>query len=703
MILFKSITIKDFLSHEKTEITFGETEKLLIDGRSGSGKSSISEAIIWTLYGRGRSDNRSLVRRGAKACSVSLRIVSGEFSYVITRSSTLAGKNTLVATQSKGGSPFIAIERTGLKDTQDWIENELIKASYALFVNSIAYTQEKEESFAEATASKRKDLLLEIVRAGNFDELYEKAKKALASVDMDTRVAESRIAQLAESKRVSEIYADKHDQYKEEQERATKSLDVNQERQKSIELDLSGVAAVFKQIEDKKTLRNSLEVSISRVSNELKKYSQLLVEHSSVDVAGLREKVREGKSAELELSTVEAALKEHFLSQQRINAHLSNKPQLSDFTKDIESLNSRLIPLIKDTQSCPAGDECPFTVPIKGQIDFLSEQIKEKTDKMATARREMELWEKEYTLLVKTEDVAELYARQDVLKESLKDLSKTELEIEKWVKFEDAMADFTNDRMGADAELKTLYSSLTKVEMEISEMEKKSFSDIELSTLKEKLKETEMLTRALQNQRDAATRDLALATKAQEDIKNASKAIQEAQDGIKKALSEKESLELLKEALSPRGVRAVVIDYLVPSLEDNINAVLKKMSDFKIKLDTQKPTADDEGMKEGLFITVVNDVGEELPFTNYSGGERVKITVAIAEALASFMPQVGFRLMDENIISLDSESTEGFVKVLVGLQRKFPQLLVISHLQEVKDIFEKQLTVKKINGISKII
>ena len=104
-----------------------------------------------------------------------------------------------------------------------------------------------------------------------------------------------------------------------------------------------------------------------------------------------------------------------------------------------------------------------------------------------------------------------------------------------------------------------------------------------------------------------------------------------------------------------------------------------------------------------MFITVINDRKEELPFNSYSGGEKVKITIAISEALASLMNQIGFRIMDENIVSLDKESTEGFVIVLEKLQQKFPQLLVISHLQEVKDIFEKKITVVKVNGTSKII
>jgi DNA repair exonuclease SbcCD ATPase subunit len=58
--------------------------------------------------------------------------------------------------------------------------------------------------------------------------------------------------------------------------------------------------------------------------------------------------------------------------------------------------------------------------------------------------------------------------------------------------------------------------------------------------------------------------------------------------------------------------------------------------------------------------------------------------------------------MDENIISLDRDSTEGFVAVLDKLQDKFKQLLIISHIQEVKDMFRESVEIIKINGISKI-
>jgi len=95
-------------------------------------------------------------------------------------------------------------------------------------------------------------------------------------------------------------------------------------------------------------------------------------------------------------------------------------------------------------------------------------------------------------------------------------------------------------------------------------------------------------------------------------------------------------------------------------------------------------------------------MGEEMSFENYSGGERVRITIAIAEGLASLQSSVGFRIMDEMITGLSSEMIFDFTEVLLRLQNKYSQMLMISHLEEVKELFSEKIIVNKINGISKI-
>ena len=147
----------------------------------------------------------------------------------------------------------------------------------------------------------------------------------------------------------------------------------------------------------------------------------------------------------------------------------------------------------------------------------------------------------------------------------------------------------------------------------------------------------------------------------------------------------------------------VQMPLIVKELGDVVPTVIPPdVNDFRIKLDTQAPKSSEDGTKEGLFIIVKNDVGEELPIENLSGGEFLKTHMAISEAIAGLSNQIGFRIMDEVIVGLDNESLRSFVVVLEKIQQMFSQILCISHIQEIKDTFESKIMCLKINGITKI-
>lgn len=703
MILLKELKLNNFLSHESTTLDFGETEKLLLGGRSGSGKSSITEAVLWGLFGKGRTDNRSLVRRGARSATVSLKLVDGSKETLVTRSVSSTGKNTLIITQNTGSKgQFLPIERVGIKDCQDWIEDRFLKASYELFTNSVAYPQENENSFVKANVSKRKDLLLEIVHAGNFDQLYEKARIALASNELDNAVAISKMSGLDETIKSGKIVADKYDSHKKTHDEASTQIDLLSVSEKNLEKQMNDITQVSKQISDKKRMKEMVLSSIHNIDFQLSSDKRIVEEHNRIDITAARKNIEDVKKLSTEAESIERSLKDDALAQLKINAHLSNKPSVFDYTKDIENLNKRLIPLIKDMGKCPAGDACPFVVPIKGQVEFLTQQIEEKAAKSVAEQIALEEWQKEYVKLVPPTDSTTQYNRLSKIREEIKVLSESQKVVIEYESFEKTSSEILIREMKLNEEKKVHDGEILSIDKEIKDLEQ-ALAVFDSNKINSDLATIRTSIKQLQDMKNEALAGMLMANEAAKAIEQATTVLTELKIGILKAGEDKESLELLKEALSPRGIKAVVIDYLVPQLEERINAVLAQMSDFRIRLDTQKATVDEEGVKEGLFITVLNDRKEELPFASYSGGEKVKITIAISEALASLMNQIGFRIMDENIVSLDRESTEGFVVVLTKLQEKFSQLLVISHLQEVKDIFEKQVTIIKTNGISKIL
>ena len=702
MILLRELKIVNFLSHENTTLVFDENEKLLLDGKSGSGKSSIVEALVWCLYGKGRSDNRSLVRRGAKNATVYLKLGTGEQEYIITRAVSTTGKNTLVVTTDKSTKGrFVAIEAVGSRGTQEFIEKILLKASFELFTNSICYPQENENSFVKANASRRKDLLLEIVRAENFDVLYEKARQALSSNETEGLIVISKVEGFEKTIKDSTEMAGKAPEFEKEIRVLSAKIETFQVDESALTVKLSSFSTLQNAVGDKLAIEKHLLDAIASKERQIDSNKKTIDEVKKIDIEIAKKGVEECELLIIKAEEVEKQLKDDADKQNIINRHLSNKPSVTDYSLDIESINKRLIPLIKDTNKCPSGDACPFVVPIKGQIDFLTEQITEKTEKGAKEKLALEVWEKEYFLLPKPSETDVLYIQLQDLRAKIKNLSSFKETVVSY-----NMALKNNEALEVQntsffEENKTNLGQLTTVVEERKELERQleAFNmnqiNLELSTLRIKISE-------LHKNKDVVVANHALSIQSEKNITEASTGLLALSKESKALMDSKESLSALKEALSPGGLKAVIIDYLVPELESKINFVLQQMSDFRIKIDTQAPKTD-EGIKEGLFLTVINDIGEELPLENLSGGETIKCSMAISEALAGLTNSVGFRILDEAINSLDSESTQSFVGVLIKLQEKFPQVFVVSHLDEVKDIFEKKILITKVNGISKII
>lgn len=704
MILLKELKINNFLSHETTNISFNQNEKILLDGKSGGGKSSIIESIIWCLYGHGRSENKTLVRRGQKSASVTLKFSNGEQETVITRTVSNAGKNTLTVTQNTGSQgQFIAIQRTGIKEIQEWIEKEFIKASYELFTNSIAYPQDSQGSFVKATAGERKDLLLEIIRAGNFDELYEKTRKLIQSIDINSAVSVSKREALEASIKRNQEIVDKKDEYTKELNTCSAELESLTLVEKDIENDLNGISQLSAQIQDKKKMRSIVAVSIEKIDAQINKDANTIDEHNKTDISTARASVEEFDVIASDIATIEKDLKENAINQQQINAHLANRPMVFDYSLDIESINARLIPLVKETCKCPAGDDCPFILPVKGQIDYLTEQLTLKKQKSIQEAAAFEDWDNKSKNLPIIKDVTEHYKRLQELRDKLAKLNEYKNIVSKYDSFATVELPIILERtIQSKTEKEQLLQEVDRLDSELKTLEQK-YTGSDINSINSKLSSIRISKSEIQKKKDSAALNLNLATNAEVAIKDSSTELVELQASLKNAVEEKESLELLKEALSPRGIKAVVIDYVIPQLEDKINNILGQLSDFRIRLDTQQSkTKEEEGVKEGLFIFIKNPEGEELPFANLSGGESIKVSMAISEGLASLSNVVGFRLLDECINALDNESTSSFVEVLLKLQEKFPQVLCVSHLQEVKDVFEKKINIIKLNGISKI-
>lgn len=699
MIILNRIKLNNFLSHSETVIDFKKDEKLLIDGKSGSGKSSIPEAIIWCLYGEGRSDNRNLVKHGTKNCYVVIDLQDGANLYRIKRTTTDKAKNTLEVLKDDNGN-WRPIDRVGIKDTQDWIINDLLHASYELFINSIAYPQDNINNFVRQTASKRKDLLLEIANVKNFDNYYNRAKDYASTVSEEIATVNGEISSLVTSSEISQKTIIDEKIIEEENKKLKAELDSHLLKIENIKVKRALSGEVLNSI---KKLENDLAEKKNRAEKikiEIKRKNETKEQYEAEDYEKIKEDVEKGRVLRKELESIEQIIREDYERTSKLNALLADRPSFHNYDKDVSELNRQLIPLIKDSGKCPAGDDCPFIIPIKNQISYLENQIIEKTKKKEEYEVEESKFKAKIDVLSVSKVSNEVRAHYDQLRSSTGQLGAQEALLAVIESRRNALPALKIEILGLEKELDELFLSILTSEGELEAKKKESDPEenarLNLEESGSRFEATRIEAKIKENERIVS-----VSLSSRENIKRSEDKISELKKGMKKLEKKKESLLLIKEAFGSKGLKTVVIDYLIPRLEDKINEILSKLSDFRVRLDTQKSTADGESTIEGLYINIINDRGEELEFSNYSGGERLKITVAISEALAS-LQKVGFRILDELFVGLDDEATEGFADVMNKLNERFDQMICISHLRTIKDLFEKKIVISKVNGASKV-
>tara|TARA_Y100001972_G_C7619247_1_gene310524 strand:+ start:83 stop:616 length:534 start_codon:yes stop_codon:yes gene_type:complete len=162
----------------------------------------------------------------------------------------------------------------------------------------------------------------------------------------------------------------------------------------------------------------------------------------------------------------------------------------------------------------------------------------------------------------------------------------------------------------------------------------------------------------------------------------------------------------LTEAFGKDGIQALIIENALGAIEKFANDMLDHMQTrFVIELKTQKQTKSGED-KESLDILIYDGSGMR-PFESYSGGERTLINLAIRLALSkaiSALHGVSMQslFMDEVFGALDEVNREEVVKVLSFLSRSFSQVLVVSHTDQVKDVIDSGIVIRRYDGWSEV-
>ncbi len=160
-------------------------------------------------------------------------------------------------------------------------------------------------------------------------------------------------------------------------------------------------------------------------------------------------------------------------------------------------------------------------------------------------------------------------------------------------------------------------------------------------------------------------------------------------------------LRQLEEACGRKGVQAMLIERALPEIEDYANDLLTTLTngEMRIRFDTQRSKKKDDAQIETLDI-VISDTAGSRPYENYSGGEQFRVNFAIRLALSQVLARrAGARLrtlvIDEGFGSQDPEGRQRLVEAINAVQSKFACILVITHVDELRDKFPARIDVER--------
>ena len=156
----------------------------------------------------------------------------------------------------------------------------------------------------------------------------------------------------------------------------------------------------------------------------------------------------------------------------------------------------------------------------------------------------------------------------------------------------------------------------------------------------------------------------------------------------------------LAKAFGRDGIPARIIGNAVPELQREANELLNLLSDGTLTISIESVRRTRSGKdKESLDITVY-DGGERRPYEMYSGGERLRIDFALRVALSRLLVhRAGARLetlvIDEGFGSQDAEGRARLIEAIHRVKDSFALILVMTHLDDVKDQFPVRIEVAK--------
>lgn len=157
----------------------------------------------------------------------------------------------------------------------------------------------------------------------------------------------------------------------------------------------------------------------------------------------------------------------------------------------------------------------------------------------------------------------------------------------------------------------------------------------------------------------------------------------------------------LVQAFGLEGIQYMIIRGVVPEIMHQSNDILASMTGGRMAVDirTEKEQKSTKQIVNSLEVWISSIQGTNRPYLSHSGGEKVKIALAVTLGLADVKArragvQLGMLFIDEPPF-LDADGTEAYADALTNMAARNPamRILAISHDPTMKARFSQNIVV----------
>jgi len=740
----RRLVLENFLSyHGKHTVSFEGVSLAAFVGPNGSGKSSNIDAIRFAAFGHTRGGSDGVINQNEQACRVEFEFALGEDVYLISRQRSRKGAgSTLLSFQMLTADGPVVLDGKSVAETQQRIEQTL-HLTDDLFTVTACANQGNVAAFSQAKPAARKQVLSEILDLVAWERRADVARQLGRDVAVQLEADRSRHAALQATASEAEALREQIAQTEATQGDVTRNIAAteaelaqSQETKESLLRDREADRARRQSLDELTARSETTKTAIGEATTRLSQLEKAVsgkaalfdgirrAEAAQTYAQELEAKRQEDERLAHEAELVEqrkrAAASEHAQSvrslKERIEqARASHDRQVRSLRQRVTDLNAQAEPLERvpcaDTElaaTCPLIEAARGT---KAALPAVEDELAKLLDADPVADDAKRLSELEAKPVAQAEgkrlreiakarreagyDAAE-QAKAKTAAGKLRDLQESLRRVER---AEAQLTEVRTQLNGLTAEAKQTAERRATLEKELgpardwetllanAEQTMKAARS-SIATLQAKLQ-------SLGQQHGALKERLRLAEQAVTEVEQLAVRVREGERRLN-------LLKILAQAFGKSGIPALLIEQAVPDLEAVANDVLSVLSDgrMSLALRSQRETKA-KTIQETLDIVIADERGERA-YENFSGGEAMRVDLALRIALSVLLAsRAGARcemlVLDETCAPLDAQGRALFVDCLERISDRFATVLVVTHVDELKELFPYRYEVSK-NG-----